>query len=432
MSMQRLGRVPPNKYACAVPTPPQASVKLVGCNVTENKAELAGGVLHAGSSGRMVGGSTNNSSSGDGSGSGSGSSRSIHNSFGGADNEALVEAVQLDGTVLLWNMAAFGGALGIAGRLGRFSASSTILDRCSAIAEGSDAPDGVLQRLELAGLYPGAGGVAWVGGSVGGVVFERGTLVTGSLVSALGSVLHANGPIGSIEITNAVVSRHGYTMTKGSEGVIYSTASIGSVHIQHSRVAKIGGGVLYALGNISSVAVINSSIVRVTDPVLFCNGSVGQVVVAENSNVLSNHADSGVSNGGGFLQVVRDLGSLVITNGSAVDGNTAFGIANTGGAVFVGGHLGRLEVSGNSSLSGNRVRSNGGAVAAGSLGSVIITGGSVVSNNVAGDNRRGGLPIQEFTTLDPASGGAIYVNMTLDTLELSSGARMEGNRATQN
>ncbi len=417
--------MPPAPRFTRTPAPPrpQASVQLVGCKIGYNGAVIVGGVVHAGASG----GSSSSSSSGGGVGSHSGS-----NTQEGEDTSALVGAMQLDGSYLHNNRACCGGVLSVGGRLGRLSASNSTLINNTA--------DPLSCRQFV--VY---GGVVWVNGSVGDLVFERGTSVTGILSTyaalfgeVIGLVLSAQGPVRSIGITDSELSTIADVQLSSPlswmNELVFSAKSIGNVTIQHSRLAGNIGGVLCVNGDISSVALLNSSIVDGGGkPALSCGGSVGQVVIAQNSSVSRNVAyyGNGAVYGGSFLQVAGDLGSLVLTNRSAVDGNAAIGYASAGGAVLVQGHLGRLEVSGNSSLSGNRARVDGGAVAAGSIGSVVITGGSVVIGNVAGDSSRSGLDAASQAVPAPASGGAIYANMTLDALELSGGARVEGNRATQ-
>lgn len=407
------------------PRRPQSSVQLVGCKIGYNGAVIVGGVVHVGASGGSS--SSSNSSGGGGVGSQSGS-----NTLEGEDTRALVGAMQLDGSYLHSNHACGGGVLSIAGRLGRLSASNSTL-----INNTAD-PSSCRQFV----VY---GGVAWVNGSVGDLVFERGTSVTGILSTyaalfgkVIGLVLFAQGPVSSIGITDSDLSTIVDLQLSSPLGsmneLLFSAQSIGNVTIQHSRLAGNHGGVLRANGNISFVALLNSSIVDGGGrPALSCRGSVAQVVVAQNSSVSRNVAyyGNGADYGGSFLQVGGDLGSLVLTNGSAVDGNAAIGYTSTGGAVLVRGHLGRLVVSGNSSLSGNRARVNGGAVAAGSIGCVVITGGSVVGGNVAGDSSRSLLDDASQAAPASASGGAIYANMTMDSLELSGGARLEGNQASQ-
>ncbi len=281
--------------------------------------------------------------------------------------------------------------------------------------------------------WEGVGGVAWVGGSVGSLMLTHGSSVEYSGANNFGTFLHARGAVASIELDDAVLSSGRYTLISTQEGAVYTAGSIGSVKLSSSRLAGNIGGVLYALGDISSVTIHNSSIVNGRDSALFSNSSVGTVLVTNYSTVSYNAADYGKYRdaGGGLLHATRNVASLVITNGSSVNGNTALG-QSTGGAVHVGGHLCYLEVSRNSSLSGNRARGNGGAVVANSLGRMVITDGSVVSGNIAGDSSTAALLEFRYSPFPAASGGAVYVNTTLDSLELSHGARMEGNRANQN
>lgn len=342
--------------------------------------------------------------------------------------------LELHDSALDVNAACFGGAVSVAGVVGLLAARNTSFSYnnayryspCTDAPEmgGGDGADSVYAQA------PGAGGALWVGGSLGRLQLSDNARAEVNFASAAGSFASITGDVGSIDVDAASMLANGYRLLTSGEAAVYAGGSVGEARFRDSSVLSHVGGVLYALGDISSVVIANSSLSDGRFPAMFSKGNVGSVVVTNGSTVSYN--DLGyllLVGGGGLLMAAGNVDSIIISNGSAVDGHRALGELGTGGAVYVGGRLGYMEVSGGSSLSGNRARGNGGAVAANSMGSLVVTGGSVVRGNVAGDSSEIQLDEFRFASYTPARGGAVYVNTTWERLEVTHGSRLEGNQA---
>lgn len=230
-------------------------------------------------------------------------------------------------------------------------------------------------------------------------------------------------------IADGIFANNRYNVISNNVGTVYSAGTVGSTDILNSQLIGNSGSILYTQADIISVTVSNSTIGDCSYSAFYSGGSVGRVVLTNRSVVLGSVVESvEKAGGGGFLSVMGNVSSVIITNGSSVVAHRALGNNGMGGAIFVGGRLEELELSRNSTLSSNSARNGGGAVAAGGVGLLRVCDGAVVSNNSVGDDGVFG-NYKVLGDYVPARGGAVYVRGALDVLEVSRGARLEHNHA---
>ncbi len=405
---------------CLVPRPlifavhptSQASLRLVDSTLTYNSAYLTGGAVYVGVSRSDTMGARGMQAH-----TGSSSLQDLH----------------MHNTTLEGNAAFWGGAVGIAESAGRLAAAN-----CRITQNYADEWYTYVEHvLSDAPSFPGGferGGAVWLGGSLTSLQLLDGTVVQGNSValSGSGSFVYALGNVTSVELQGASMVQNGPDPAWSGLRAVYVDGAMGRVLVRNSIVSKNYGGAFMATP-ISLITVDNSSITSNQMSAFISDGPVREVVVTNHSTVSHNLAYDMYAYGA-FL-IASSVGRLVILNGSSVENNTALDVPGTGGAVYTEGRIGYLEVSGNSSLSYNRARGSGGAVAARSIGLVVVSDGAAVCGNVAGETY---IPtFQSFAVVHQhfpyvqANGGAFYAEHIVDRLVLSNGARMEGNQASQ-
>lgn len=382
--------------------PSQASLRLVDSALVYNSAALTGGAVYVGAS------------SSDDIG-----SRDIQPHTGSNSLEEL----DMYNTTLEGNSAYVGGAVSLAESAGRLAAF-----QCRIQQNYADTFAFIVNGLPH-------GGAVWLGGSLVNLELSGGTVVQGNEAAegARGNFVYALGNVTSVELHGAGLLQNGPDPAWSGWSAVYVHGGVDRVLVCDSVVSENVGGVLVAEWQISSIIVDNSS---VTGNLMsaFVSGTFVREVVVTNRSTVAHNVAYGMYAYGAFLSASR-IDRLVITNGCSVENNTALDVPGTGGAVYALLRIGYLEVSGGSSFSHNRARGNGGAVAARSIGSVVVTDGAAVSGNVAGETYVPAFPSfavvhQHFPYVE-ANGGAFYAQFTIDGLVLSDGARVEGNQASQ-
>lgn len=114
--------------------------------------------------------------------------------------------------------------------------------------------------------------------------------------------------------------------------------------------------------------------------------------------------------GGAVCALQGNEARLTLAGGGAMTDNAA--VQGSGGAMFAGGRL-QAWLSSSASLSLNSADSGGALYCAGSIGTVLVSGGSAFAGNTA-----------------RAQGGAMYAAVSIDNVTLSDGGALVGNRAT--
>lgn len=271
-------------------------------------------------------------------------------------------------------------------------------------------------------------------GYLGSLVVASGSQLRRNHGSVTGGVMMCNGGIGSILINASYVEQNwvgrGDGSTDGDGGAFFTYGSVGEVVLDlgaslSNNTANTWGGAVFAAANVGRLVLDRSSSIsynKLTNAESYGGAIVAQSSVnpAVTSSIELLRGSRMVGNTapylGGAVALAGSLGRLVIDGGSVLQANAAC----VGGALYVVKGIERVAITNGSSVVGNTAYSTsscpnarGGAILSeGPMGSVVISGGSNVTRNNAS-----------------ISGGVIHIDEGGLASFLLTGGSMSYNRA---
>lgn len=241
------------------------------------------------------------------------------------------------------------------------------------------------------------GGAFCTFGSVDELLLDDGASLSNNTANARGGAVHADTGLGRLVLDRG--SSMSYNSVDGADSSGGAVSSLGVLTNTTSIEVLRGSRVVGNTASIRGGAIVVAS-------------GLGSLVVDGGSVVNNNSACDG-----GALYVVAGIESISVSNGSTVAGNTAY-VSSTcsrgrGGVVATDGSVGSVLISGGSNVTRNEASVSGGAVhCSAEVGSFVLTGGSALSFNAAG-----------------RYGGAVNVIGDVGSLSITDGCSVEQNAA---
>eukprot|EP00198_Chlamydomonas_reinhardtii_P001870 XP_001691206.1 predicted protein [Chlamydomonas reinhardtii] len=340
-------------------------------------------------------------------------------------NGDLRDFVVADGSALDSNRAAFfGGALRVAGSMQGLQ-----------VRGGSRAVNNAVT---------GRGGLLWCGGAASDVVVAAASNLSRNSATREGGGLYVGGRLARVSVSG--VARVEDNSAGKLGGAFYAADGVegffAGVQSTLSRNRASSGGLLASNGSIVSFIVTSACDVSENAAFLDAGGAVygakdiREVEVRDGSAAWWNDAREK----GGFMYAAGSITDFIVS--SSVFAFNRAGLL--GGVVAAAGSLEHVALMLGSEMHDNRVSGLGGlggALQAGAIVDVAVSGGSGMWANAATENGGAihsassirGLSISQQSRLDNntagASGGAVFAGEDVSSLFLLEGANMTGNSA---